>query len=219
MSVLKTVSIYPHIYNENCRGWCAIPSFKLLNELHQSPFNTTRWIVCIQKGTTEIRVALGDPVKGSLTKELYIPDWLFKGSGIDAGGELEVRFEPCERYSKPTRLVFSLLEEHENHGDLRDLIEEPLSQLGVLKVGQILPIPVLEGHMVVSEVDSKDPFNTWFFLDGNEIALEFRGEVKKVIKQPLVKKESFESQINFDSMLPDSILQKSYAIAREFHRR
>jgi hypothetical protein len=53
--------------------------------------------------------------------------------------------------------------------DIRDLIEEPLSQLGVLEVGQIVPVPVVEGAMILLE--SCEPEGL-VFLDGADIVLD-----------------------------------------------
>jgi hypothetical protein len=53
--------------------------------------------------------------------------------------------------------------------DIRDLIEEPLSQLGVLEEGQIVPVPVVEGTMILLE--SCEP-ESLVFLDGSDIVMD-----------------------------------------------
>jgi hypothetical protein len=53
--------------------------------------------------------------------------------------------------------------------DLRDILETPLSQLGVIQKNQIIPVPISPHHKLqVIEVEPAE----FVFLDGNEVAFE-----------------------------------------------
>jgi hypothetical protein len=53
---------------------------------------------------------------------------------------------------------------------VRDVLEEPLSQLGIIKQGQILPVPVLDSVVLILE--SAEPADEFLFLDGEDIEID-----------------------------------------------
>jgi hypothetical protein len=100
---------------------------------------------------------------------LYLPSWLCETIGVEGGEELEIEFERSENLPKATRLSFKVIGHIPADMDIRDLIEEPLSQLGVLEEGQIVPVPVVEGTMILLE--SCEP-ESLVFLDGSDIVMD-----------------------------------------------
>ena len=170
------VAVYSKIFmNEQDDSWCARPSRRLLGWLHSQEENSARWIAVLGG----IRICLGDPVRGTeentLVKELFIPQWLLDSSGFSGDGdEIHIRFERSETLEKATKLGFKVLGDIPDDLDLKDLLEEPLSQLGVLEEGMILPVPVLEGVYLL--VQTCEPIGQPVFLDGADIALEMEDD-------------------------------------------
>lgn len=170
------VVVYSKIFmDEQDDSWCARPSRRLLEWLHGQEENSARWIAVLGG----IRICLGDPVRGTednaRTKELFIPQWLLDASGFGGDGdEIRISFERSETLGRATKLGFKVLGEIPDDLDLKDLLEEPLSQLGVLEEGMILPVPVLEGvHLLVQTCE---PAGQPVFLDGADIALEMEDD-------------------------------------------
>ena len=130
-----------------------------------------RWVAVLRVSGEEHRISLGSPEDGE-GLSLHLPEWYTQSIGIFGHGEeLIVSFEKSESMTRATSLRFRTLEPVPDWLDIRDVLEEPLSQLGILKQGQILPIPVLDSAVIIVEVcePSDVPF---VFLDGDNIAME-----------------------------------------------
>jgi hypothetical protein len=165
------VSLYSKVYLEQeDDSWSARPSRRLLEHIH-SDEDSARWIAVIGG----VRIALGDPVVSASGRSLYIPQWILDTAGMEGNGdEIVVRFERSESLEKATRLVFEVIGEIPEGIHLRDLLEEPLSQLGVLEEGQIIPAPIIDGvHLLVKACE---PVGQPVFLDGAEVALEIEDD-------------------------------------------
>lgn len=153
--------------------WSARPSTSLLHKLHNYRQETKRWIAVIKK---KYYIALGDPIRSS-SHDLYLPE-----SIIDEelyGEELFVEYHKAEEYPCAKKIVMQVLsEEKMDEMLIRDFLEQPLSELGVLQEGQVLRIPAL-GLSVL--VEKTEPSGVPVFLDGHEIGFE--------IQWPFVKEE------------------------------
>ncbi|NBO09920.1 MAG: hypothetical protein EBV30_11420, partial [Actinobacteria bacterium] len=134
--------------------------------LHSRADGSARWIAVIGG----VNVALGDPVAGWV-KKMYVPHWILESCGLEGTGEeVEIRFERCESFLKAEKLGFQVLGDIPADVDLKDLLEEPLSQLGVIHKGQMIPAPAFEGvHLLLRTCEPDGPP---VFLDGAEISLE-----------------------------------------------
>lgn len=167
------VTLYSKVFmNEQDDSWCARPSRSLLEWLHRQEEDSGRWIAVLGG----MRICLGDPVHDDEhVKELYVPQWILDTVGMEGEGKkLSIRFERSESLAKATKLGFKIIGEIPSYIDTKELLEEPLSQLGVLEEGQILPMPVLEGvHLLVQVCE---PTGQPVFLDGAEIALELEND-------------------------------------------
>ena len=151
-------------------SWSAIPSNSLVQRLHSySIEGSLRWIAVFRSGGEEHRIALGSPDGEDL--RLAIPGWFLDSAGLAGDGEeIIVRFERCETMTSARHLRFKAMEPLPDWLDIRDILEEPLSQLGVIKQGQMLPIPVLDSVLIL--LDSAEPADEFLFLDGDEIAID-----------------------------------------------
>jgi len=163
------VTVYPKIFmSVEDSSWSARPSTMLARRLHSGE-GSARWVACV-KGS---HISIGDPVStdymGRGAEILYLPSWLCETIGVEGGEELDIEFERSENLPKATRLSFKVIGQIPADMDIRDLIEEPLSQLGVLEEGQIVPVPVVEGTMILLE--SCEPEGL-VFLDGSDIVLD-----------------------------------------------
>jgi len=154
--------------------------------LHGHQDGSARWIVVITaEGAEPVHVALGDPVPG-WTQKLYLPQWLVETCGLQGEGEeVRVRFERCESFLKAEKLGFQVIGDIPRDMDLRELLEEPLSQLGVLQAGQIIPVPLFEGaHLMLKTCEP----GGFVFLDGAEVSLEIEDDSPPAA-EPLLPQE------------------------------
>lgn len=167
------VTVYPKIYmSVEDSSWSARPSTMLARRLHSGE-GSARWVGCV-KGS---HISIGDPIStdymGRRAEILYLPSWFCESIGVEGGEELEIEFERSENLQKATRLSFKVIGHIPADMDIRDLIEEPLSQLGVLEEGQIVPVPAVEGTMILLE--SCEPEGV-VFLDGSDIVMDLEME-------------------------------------------
>jgi hypothetical protein len=162
-----TVTLYSKVFmEEDCSTWSARPSERIMEMLHSRQEGTARWIAVIGG----VHVALGDPVAGWV-KKMYVPHWILESCQLEGTGEeVEIRFERCESFLKAEKLGFQVLGDIPADIDLKDLLEEPLSQLGVIHKGQMIPAPAFEGvHLLLRTCEPDGPP---VFLDGAEVSLE-----------------------------------------------
>jgi hypothetical protein len=201
------VTVYPKIYmSVEDSSWSARPSVMLARRLHSGE-GSARWVACV-KGS---HISIGDPISspsymGREEEILYLPSWLCESIGVEGGEELDIEFERSENLPKATRLSFKVIGQIPADMDIRDLIEEPLSQLGVLEEGQIVPVPVVEGAMILLE--SCEP-ESLVFLDGSDIVMDLEmeeeadGAAHEVMPETSPKEEEAEP-VDFRYMLPAS---------------
>ena len=115
---------------------------------------------------------MGDPVSSFTSSDaLFVPSWFLEFVGLEDGAQVELAFEKSEALPKATRLSFKVIGDIPSDVDVRDLLEEPLSQLGVLEVGQMIPIPIIDGLLLLQECEPENVV----FLDG-EADLEIENE-------------------------------------------
>ncbi len=173
-------------------GWSARPSVRTLERLHhmtEDNESSQRWICVIGEGDQEIRIALGDPVSGGATyeRQLYIPGWLLESVGLEGiGEELSVRFERSELLPRAQNLKFHRIGDVPEGFDIRELLEHPLSELGVIRQGQMIPVPVLEGTLLQLESCGGAQGDGYVFLDGAEVGLEIEGDAPAAPPSPPV---------------------------------
>jgi len=160
------VKVYSKIYLDvEDTTWCARPTKDVMRRLQSQ--DSARWIATFDGG----RISIGDPVSFMDSDSLFVPGWFMETIGLEDGVEVMLRFEPCETLPKARHLSFKVV--GEVNVDIRDLIEEPLSQLGVIEVGQTIPVPLMEGALLL--LMNCEPSGT-VFLDGADIGLEIEYE-------------------------------------------
>lgn len=160
-------------------SWSAIPSNTLLQRLSHT--DSMRLIATFKVGGEEHRIALGSP-DGSTGMSLGLPEWFMESTGLTPGESI-VHFQPCEGMPSARKLCFKSLEPLPDWLDVRDVLEEPLSQLGVIKQGQILPVPVLDSVVLILE--SAEPADEFLFLDGEDIEIDVIAPPEEPVPQPL----------------------------------
>jgi hypothetical protein len=158
------VTIYSKLFlDSDDDTWSARPNNALLQRLHNGE-GSARWVACI----SDSYISIGDPVQGEGNRKvLYLPQWFMESLGVEDGYEVDLDFKRSEEMPRATSLTFRMMGPAADV-DIRDLLEEPLSQLGVLQVGQIIPVPAFEGVLLL---ESCEPDGV-VFLDGAEIALD-----------------------------------------------
>jgi hypothetical protein len=170
MDIMVMSKVYSEDYENET--WSASPTTQLLRQLHAQG-ETARWIAAITTPTDEVmRIALGDPVRDNFSSCLYVPPWFCLHAGLIGDGQdrhVSVRFEKCEDLPRATELVMQVLGDVPEDFSIRDVLEDPLSQLGVLQEDMILPIPFLNANLRVKATKPA----ACVFLDGQNIALCF----------------------------------------------
>jgi hypothetical protein len=153
------VTVYSKLYLETeDDSWSARPTKNLMRRLHSQ--DSARWVAAFDGG----RISVGDPVNTFTSSDaLFVPPWFLETLGLEDGAEIDLMFERSESLPKATRLSFKVIGDIPADMDVRDLLEGPLSQLGVLEAGQMIPIPILEGTMFL--LQECEPENV-VFLDG-----------------------------------------------------
>jgi len=168
---IGNVEILSKVYLENTNEtWSAAPNTTLLHKL-RSHGDSKRMICAITTQYGVVRIALGDPVHDNeRTSMLYLPPWFCNHIGVIGDGDdvpLEVRVERCEDLPCATSLTCEVLGNLPPDFQLRDVLEEPLSQLGVVQEGMVVPIPCFEGHADLFVKGCKPA--ACVFLDGTDI--------------------------------------------------
>jgi hypothetical protein len=172
---MPILRLYSKLYMEvEDDSWSARPNISCMHELPRHE-DTGRWIAHIRSGDSQLHIALGDPVANTAQNPagLYLPSWAIEALSLQgAGDEVQVNFVRCEEFEKATSLTFQVLGGPVDEGMLRDILEESLSSLGVLEEGQMIPLPMMEG--VVLLVSACEPVTGAVLLDGHEVALHIQ---------------------------------------------
>lgn len=155
-------------------SWCAIPTTNLLHRLQMAGQESNRWVAVLPNG---MKIALGDPIRYGTQVALVLPSWFHELCGFESigtGEEVEIKFEKSETLPKCKSLTLQILGTLPDWLDPVEVLEGPLSQLGVLQVGQIIPIPLFDNvHILVMNCGEND---TPYFLDG-ETALHIEQDI------------------------------------------
>ncbi len=206
------IPVYSKVYLEiEDNSWCAIPSNSLLHTLSNRNEFSIRWIAKI--GTSYI--ALGDPEHNySSSPILYLPTWFCQQIHHEGDGTpLEVELIPAEDFQKASALEFKVIGTMPNDFDIREILEEPLSRLGILQKGQIIPCPVPLEEDCSLLVKSCSPSDT-VFLDGSEVALEVEHERPPTpIPPPVTNPFVSSSNSNMVESMVTSPLQRTTAVS------
>jgi hypothetical protein len=150
----------------------------------------------LQPTCSDSYISIGDPADGQ-GLVLYLPQWFMESVGVD-GDQIEVEFKRSEEMPRATSLTFRLMGPGSDV-EIRDFLEEPLSQLGVLQAGQIIPVPVFGGELIL---ESCEPDGV-VFLDGAEIALEILVEAASPVVPVEAASPFVPTETDFDEpMIP-----------------
>jgi len=226
-----TIQLYSNIFLDAGDQWCARPTANLLRRIYSGDDEgSSRWIAVIRNGQQEGRIALGEPIDvAGMTSSICMPAWFLEGLGIEGSGDMAeesnglsdsgaitIEFQKSENIPRATKLVFRALGDIPTWLDIREILEEPLSQLGVLQQGQIIPVPAFEHILLMLEVC--EPADGFIFLDGAEISLEILSDPVESQEEVYIPKgiESIDTgkqkdtSEEFDSMiLPTSTVKQS----------
>ena len=195
VSPMTSIELYSSVFlDTNDTQWSARPSASLMRHIyHRGNDGSSRWVAIIRHRDEEKRIAIGGPVEcqAGTGTALFMPSWFLESIGLQGNGEhaelaytttrqdvfdrhpITVTFEQSEVIPRATRLVFRAMGDIPEWLDVREILEEPLSQLGVLHQGQMIPVPAFEQIQLLLEVC--EPAGAYVFLDG-EAALEVQSE-------------------------------------------
>jgi len=179
------IKVYSKLFmEEEDETWSARPSRELMERMHRNE-DSMRWIAVLGN----IHIALGDPIGDGVA--LYVPQWIMDSAGMESGEEYDIQFVRCEEMPKAVRIGLKIIGNIPDDIDIKELLEEPLSQLGVIEEGQIIPAPVLEGvHLLVQICEPAGAV----FLDGEaSLEIETDAPVPLAPPAPAPAPEDFES--------------------------
>ena len=208
------VAVFPSADDE----WCAIPNDRLFEEISRIDVRE-RWICALKKNNIEEKIAIGAYIQSlqeDYQYELHLPPWFMNSLGLEHKEEIHIKFSCSSSLPRASTLRFQVLASIPAWLDLRLVLESKLSQLGVLKKGQILPIPLLcdNEQALIANFDDEC---TFVFLQGEEVALELSEDMPEKmhedIKQQNIisdvkeeqepkKNEEIHQDIDFSCMVP-----------------
>ena len=165
----------------------------------------SRLIAKITVGEQTIYAALGTPVQEDDTAKLYLPTWMLDQLGVVGEGKnAEVSWLSEEAFPEATRIVLRPHDSAFYHADAKEELERALTQLGILRQGDTLVIPLacLGGFEVVFDVVVTEPANI-VLAHGDEVAIEFEGALD-AIETPEMRPDTPrpESPELFEEILP-----------------
>jgi hypothetical protein len=200
--------------------WNVYLSSDLFARLMRGDEESQRWIARIGDAeVVQVSCGIGAPLEYESTHRIYAPQWILDTLGINGDGELlMLECVPCENLPRATRLV--LRPSEEMIAEPRELLEGPLSLLGAVREGSVLPLPGGLGTLTVEVTEPAEEV----FLDGAEVAVEFKedhlrpasvADVPPAPRPATEDKEKEEEQKGgFGSMLPSSFDGAALAAAR-----
>lgn len=169
--------------------WSAVPNVRLFSELCRKVPVKERIVATVRKRDSEHKICLGSPqhVETEADYVLWVPSWFY--TCIDAETEIAVLFNCSSSLPRPSLLAFTTEQDLPDWLVLRQLLESYFSQLGVLKKGQVFPIPA---HNLFLTSTIEEPY---VFLDGEEVNID----VSKLVVAPLAI-EPAESKEDFNAL-------------------
>jgi hypothetical protein len=193
-------TIIPFTQEEN--KWYARPTPKIFRDIVKVG-ESRRYILTLPNGNS---IAVGDILNDVDTYESYIevPSWI-----CNDFMEGRVRVRKCEEFPEPKRIVVKVIDKNVDVNGLEDFLEDPLSQLGILKEGQLLTVPILNILIQIEEIEVEEGQNKedGVFLDGNNVALEIKTQiVEKKEEKPIVNEIKTETIQTTSSILPSSLI-------------
>ena len=222
---MTSIQVYSNIFLDAGDQWCARPTTTLMRRMYSGDDEgSSRWIAVIRNGEQEGRIAVGEPIEvAGMGSSICMPSWFLEGLGIEGSGDdaaeyigpsesITIEFQKSEDIPRATKLVFRALGDIPEWLDIREILEEPLSQLGILQQGQIIPVPAFEHILLMLEVC--EPADGFIFLDGAEISLEILSDA--VAPAPPAAPALPATEEDFDSMVAPAASPASPAAKPSF---
>ena len=182
--------------------WCAKPNERLFEEICIIDVKE-RWICSIKNRDLHEKIALGTFIKSKQEEhqfELHLPQWFMNSTNFREGEVTNILFSCSSTLPRASTLTFKVLGLIPEWLDLRSLLELKLSELGVLRKGQILPLPLMEVYGDTALIASFSGDSPYVFMQGEEVALEIiEDELQQQQQhqqqqiQPQVEQEVFRS--------------------------
>jgi len=178
--------------------WCAIPNVRLFSELCRRVPVKERVVATVRKPDSEFKICLGSPnhVETEQDYVLWVPAWFHASLGDKQ--EIPVLFSCSSSVPRASLLNFTTESDLPAWLDLREVLEGVFSQLGILKRGQVFPVPMLENTFLTAEIN--EPY---VFLHGDEVEFDVSKLTKVPIPEDLPESRDIESQqetVDFSAM-------------------
>lgn len=163
-------------------------------------------------------VAVGDPLQYvDFENGIVLPMWILDSIGYAGCGE-DIAYDilTADSFPRATRIVIDVEDDMIHSIDIVAAFSKVFSQLGVIRQGQIIQVPLDEmgGYNVSVKIQILEP-GPEVFLDGDEIPLEFMEHPSSAPFAPTVNTEEerqptpFPSDpLFFSSMLPEDYYPK-----------
>lgn len=218
------IELYSYDYlddRSNATDWNVYPSSNLYAELMRRFVESKRWIARIgDVDIVQVSCAVGDPLEYTTRDRIYAPQWILDSLGLEGAGEMvQIEWVRCEDLPAATKLV--LRPSEEMMAEPRELLEGPLSLLGAVRAGSVLPLPGGFGTLTVELTEPADEV----FLDGAEIAVDFMTDhlapavPEEPVAAPAVPLQAAEEPVKDAGMLPETFALAALAAQREARAR
>jgi hypothetical protein len=198
MNIHTTIIPFAFAQGEDHK-WYARPTPTIFREIVKVG-ESRRYILTLPNGNS---IAVGEVIQDVDRYESYIevPNWISNDFM-----EANVKVRKCEEFPQPKKIVLKVIDDGVDVNGLEDFLEDPLSQLGILKEGQLLTVPILNILVQVEEIEVDEGENKMngVFLDGHNVALEIKIQEKEEEKE-IIPEIKPEIKPQYTSILPESM--------------
>jgi len=177
---MPTLSLYSEAFADTTSAdyYIARPTEDLWKQLisrfqHYGEDTVSRLFLRLGQSTV---VAVGDPLQYvDFENGIVLPMWMLDSIGYAGCGE-DIAYDilTADSFPKATRIVIDVEDDMIHSIDIVAAFSKVFSQLGVIRQGQIIQVPLDEmgGYKVTVKIQTLEP-GPEVFLDGDEVPLEF----------------------------------------------
>lgn len=177
---MPTLSLYSEAFADTTSAdyYIARPTEDLWKQLisrfqHYGEDTVSRLFLRLGQSTV---VAVGDPLQYvDFENGIVLPMWMLDSIGYAGCGE-DIAYDilTADSFPKATRIVIDVEDDMIHSIDIVAAFSKVFSQLGVIRQGQIIQVPLDEmgGYKVTVKIQILEP-GPEVFLDGDEVPLEF----------------------------------------------
>jgi hypothetical protein len=180
----KTVNLFSEVYSpvKLTHSFSAGVTESLWKKILENE-SAGRTFLRIQSDEKEWICPVGQPVsEQNLDDAIFLPNWMISVAGFKGEGEfVTITDLEKEAFPEATKLVLRVVDSAFYNSQVKEELEQSLSEMGVVKKHTLLQIPIhgLGGFEIEVFVAHTEPADT-VLCDGDEVVVEFEEPVDQV---------------------------------------